>query len=139
MSVSGNMAIAPFPETVPPQKPSTARVRRYRATRTAIRVEVEVPTPDDALAIKRFARQRRNAGPRGAPDSGAPPAAAAADRDHVAALVAALPADALAAMQTFAEALSDAGTPELLARAERVAATYHDAVARAGVGRTVTD
>jgi len=38
---------------------TTERVKRHRLVRGVVRVEVEVPTAADALAVRRFARSRR--------------------------------------------------------------------------------
>jgi len=57
--------IEPFPETAYIRQMaaqpdlSSERVRRHRAKRALIRVEVEVPTKDDANSIRRFAEARR--------------------------------------------------------------------------------
>jgi hypothetical protein len=47
MAVSGDISVV------------TTRVRRHRASAALIRVEVEVPTTEDALAVRRFAQARR--------------------------------------------------------------------------------
>lgn len=134
MSVSGNIAYSPFPETennIPAC--STERVRRYRATRAAVRVEVEVPTQDDALAVKRFARQRREAVAHPAPTA---PAAHSSD-GNLTSLIADLTPAARAAVETFVQALAAAADRDLIARAGRVAANYQDAVRRSSHGRKV--
>lgn len=134
MSVSGNTAYSPFPETVQPIPAcSTERVRRYRATREAVRVEVEVPTPDDALAVKRFARQRREAVAHHAP---AAPATHSSNA-NLTLLIDELTPDARAAVETFVQALAAAPDRDLIERAARVAANYEDAVRRSSHGRKV--
>lgn len=135
MTVSGNAVIAPFPETVQMTTGSTDRVRRHRAARSAIRVEVEVPTPDDALAVKRFARDRRH-GHRPAP--AAPPMEIGSiDREQLAASVVNLSTQHLVALRLFIAGLEGAQSAELVERANRVAATFHDAVQRVAGGRRV--
>lgn len=134
MTVSGNIAYSPFPETVHAMPAcSTERVRRYRATRAAVRVEVEVPTQDDALAVKRFARQRREAVAHHAPTA---PATHSSD-GNLTSLIADLTPAARAAAETFVQALAAAADRDLIERAGRVAANYEDAVRRSSHGRKV--
>jgi hypothetical protein len=134
MSVSGNSAYSPFPETANSMPAcSTERVRRYRATRAAVRVEVEVPTQDDALAVKRFARQRRQAAAHPAPTT---PTAHSSDA-NLTNLIADLTPAARAAVETFVQALAAAPDRDLIERAGRVAANYEDAVRRSSHGRRV--
>jgi hypothetical protein len=40
---------------------TTERVKRHRLARGVVRVEVEVPNAEDALAVRRFAQSRREA------------------------------------------------------------------------------
>lgn len=134
MIVSGNSAHSPFPETAQAIPAcSTERVRRYRATRAAVRVEVEVPTPDDALAVKRFARQRREAAAHPAPATPASHSSGA----NLTLLIDELTPAARAAVETFVQALAAAPDRELIERAGRVAANYEDAVRRSAHGRKV--
>ena len=78
--VSGNMIGMPGP--APENNAATNRVRQHRATSGMIRVEVEVPTREDAFAVRRFAQARRRARHRApAPATDVPPAPTAATRD----------------------------------------------------------
>lgn len=134
MRVSGNGACSPFPETAKPIPAcSTERVRRYRATRAAVRVEVEVPTQDDALAVKRFARQRREAVTRPEPTA----SESHSNDSNITSLIANLDPTARAAVETFVQALAAATDRDLIERAGRVAANYEDAVRRSSHGRKV--
>ncbi|SHF44858.1 hypothetical protein [Acidocella aminolytica] len=134
MSVSGNAAQSPFPETGHTISPrSTERVRRYRANRDVVRVEVEVPTQDDALAVKRFARQRREAAAHPMSIMSAVPPSS----DNLADVIAELSPAARAAVETFARAVATAAEHDLIDRAVRVATNYDDAVRRSSHGRKV--
>ena len=107
---------------------SSERVKRHRAARKLIRVEVEVPTPDDAAAVRRFAQGRRRN-----PSQTHTPIQRPLERPTEAlqpleAIIPGLSADALVALRCFAEGLSQVRSQELLARGMRVAANYRDAV-----------
>lgn len=135
MSVSGNVATPVFPETRRQRaEPSTDRVRRHRANRTTVRVEVEVPTPDDALAVKRFARQRR----QDRRDIASTSPAAEPNTTDFADIIDGLSPLARNAVATFIQAVTMASDHELIDRAARVAANYEDAVRRASHGSKIT-
>lgn len=117
MGVSGN------------SNPATSRVRRHRANAGLIRVEVEVPTAEDAHAVRRFAQARRRAaGDAAVHEATAEPAAKPgegldarfADLDDARRDI---------AMQ-FSQALRRAVDPDMLARGRRVALNFADAVAQ---------
>jgi hypothetical protein len=107
---------------------TTTRVRRHRANAGLIRVEVEVPTAEDAHAVRRFAQARRRAAASATiHEATADPAAKAGDG-----------MDALADLDDerrdiaiqFSQALGRAVDPDMLARARRVALNFADAVAQ---------
>jgi hypothetical protein len=89
-----------------------------------IRVEVELPTLEDALAVRQFAQARR-ARPR--QDAGQQPAHPKEPVD-VLTLVSALDASVLPTLVLFADALGSVRSDELLKRAHRVAANFSEAV-----------
>jgi len=98
----------------PPVTETTLRVRRHREARRLVRVEVEVPTAEDAAAIRHFAAERR---------AGTPANAAGLLPDDPT-----LDADARRAIRLFAAAVAKAANPEAIARALRVAANFSDAI-----------
>lgn len=110
---------------------ATSRVRQHRATSGMIRVEVEVPTREDALAVRRFAQARRRVTkttPQPAVDASrvstasgnGTPAAVATDMGAARREIALL----------FGQALAQATDPDMLARGRRVALNFADAVAQ---------
>jgi len=109
---------------------TTERVKRHRIARGIVRVEVEVPSAEDALAVRRFARSRRQSAKRSLP---APQAAPRAEspRSGLQAVLAQLPPTGLAALERFANALAKAATPNLIERAASMAAILEDAAERA--------
>lgn len=110
---------------------ATGRVRQHRATAGLIRVEVEVPTSEDALAVRRFAQARRRAGERAPlPTADVLPAPNATTRDDLAAVLAGLDAVRQAIALQFWQALSQTTDPDMLARGRRVALNFADAVAQ---------
>lgn len=90
-------------------------------------MEVEVPSPEDALAIRRFALSRRQA-PGGERESAAPPAEAGAE--DLGQVLRQLDGQAREAVRVFAAGLAASRSPAMLARAQRVAANFADAAAR---------
>jgi hypothetical protein len=112
------------------QSTVTERVKQHRARRALIRVEVEVPTIEDARAVRSFAQQRRNIA--GVPvRSGAArytPQAEPAEALDV--LLEAVGQDAMQALRIFIAGLAQARTRNLIVRAERVAANFADAATR---------
>ena len=106
---------------------TTRRVRRHREWAGLIRVEVEVPTPDDALAVRRFAQARRRA--RGTASSSDASAPTAMPTD-IAATLAAMDADRREIALQFAQTLVQTTAPDLLARGRRVALNFADVVAQ---------
>ena len=108
---------------------ATRRVRQHRATAGMIRVEVEVPTRADALAVRRFAQARRRARDRTPrPISNALPAPTAATLNDFAALLAGMDAARQAIALQFAQTLTQTTDPNMLARGRRVAFNFADAV-----------
>ncbi|MCF3948270.1 hypothetical protein [Acidiphilium iwatense] len=104
---------------------TTQRVKRHRIERGVVRVEVEVPTAEDAAAVRRFARERRESGRQ------ARPAASPTDRhedagETLADLIDRIGPNAMPALRVFAAGLATARTPELIARAGRIARNYAD-------------
>ena len=102
---------------------ATNRVRQHRATAGMIRVEVEVPTRDDALAVRRFAQVRRRAKestPLQAPTAG--------NSDDLAAVLRGMDAARQAVALLFGQALAQTTDPDMLARGRRVALNFSDAV-----------
>lgn len=109
---------------------TTERVKRHRIARGIVRVEVEVPSAEDALAVRRFAQSRRQAAKRSLPAPQAEPRAEP-PRSGLQAVLARLPPAGLAALERFANALARAGTPSLIERAASMAAILEDAAERA--------
>jgi len=113
-------------ETASGNSATTRRVRQHRERAGLIRVEVEVPTPDDALAVRRFAQARRRARETPPPDV-PPPTAPPTD---IAATLAAMDAERREIALLFAQALAQTTAPDLLARGRRVALNFAEAVAQ---------
>jgi hypothetical protein len=110
---------------------ATGRVRQHRATAGLIRVEVEVPTREDALAVRRFAQARRRAGERAPlPTAYASPAPNAATGDDLAAVLAGMDAAKQAIALQFGQALAQTTDPDMLVRGRRVALNFANAVAQ---------
>ena len=105
---------------------TTRRVRQHRERAGLIRVEVEVPTSDDALAVRRFAQARRRAKDTPPPMTLSPPAAAT----DIAATLAAMDRDRREIALLFAQALAQTAAPDLLARGRRVVLNFAEAVAQ---------
>lgn len=104
----------------------TRRVRQHRARAGLVRVEVEVPTPEDALAVRRFAQGRRRAKETLPPTLPSPPATAT----DIATTLGAMDADRRESVLLFAQALAETMAPDLLARGRRVALNFAEAVAQ---------
>jgi len=116
---------------------ATERVKRHRIARGIVRVEVEVPSAEDALAVRRFAQNRRQAAKRPLPTRPAdPPTGPSAG--GLEAVLGQLPPGGRAALERFARALARAATPALIARAATMAAILEDAAGRA-LAATVID
>jgi hypothetical protein len=115
MAVSGNNSLV------------TTRVRRHRASAGLIRVEVEVPTPEDALAVRRFAQARRRTAGR-TTTYDAPHQATATASEGLEALLAGLDDTRREIAMQFSQALTRAIDPDLVARARRVALNFAGAV-----------
>jgi len=114
---------------------TTHRVRQHRARAGLFRVEVEVPTHDDALAVRRFAQARRRA--RDTPPRTAPsPQAAATD---IGAALAAMDTDRQGIALLFAQALAQTTAPDLLARGRRVALNFAEVVGQRRRDMTLRD
>jgi hypothetical protein len=128
MAVSGNMITMPIPVSKS-NSAATHRVRQHRATAGMIRVEVEVPTPEDALAVRRFAQARRRTRGETAPCDRPREAAATAGAGFEALLAGLDDTRREIAMQ-FSQALAGATDPDMLARGRRVALNFADAVAQ---------
>jgi hypothetical protein len=110
---------------------TTGRVRRHRATAGLIRVEVEVPTREDALAVRRFAQARRRAGDRmSLPPADASPVPTAATSNDLATLLADMDTARQGIALQFAQTLTQTMDPDMLARGRRVALNFADAVAQ---------
>jgi hypothetical protein len=126
-SVSGNMIRMPGP--TPENSAATNRVRQHRATAGMFRVEVEVPTQEDALAVRRFAQARRRSKDKvPQPIANAPGAAIAATRDELVAILADMDAAQQAIVLLFGHALVQTADPDMLERGRRVALNFADAV-----------
>ena len=104
---------------------ATNRVRQHRARADLIRVEVEVPTRDDALAVRRFAQARRRARETAPPPAAPLPTAAPTD---IAGTMAAMDAERREIALLFAQALMQTAAPGILARGRRVALNFAEAV-----------
>lgn len=107
---------------------TTRRVRQHRATAGLIRVEVEVPTQDDAFAVRRFAQARRRAGETAPSPSG--DAAAVSTATDIAAALPEMDAGRQQIVLLFARALAQTAEPDMLARGRRVALNFADAAAQ---------
>jgi hypothetical protein len=95
-----------------------------------IRVEVEVPTRDDALTVRRFARARRRARESTPlPAMDASPAPTAGNPDDLAAVVMGMDPARQAVALLFGQALARTD-PDMLARGRRIALNFADAVAQ---------
>ena len=129
VTVSGNMHRMSGP--TPENSAATNRVRQHRATSGMIRVEVEVPTPEDALAVRRFAQARRRAKETPPPPpAGMSPASTASARGNLAAVTVDMDAVRQGIVLLFGQALAQATDPDMLARGRRVALNFADAVAQ---------
>jgi hypothetical protein len=107
----------------------TSRVRRHRANAGLIRVEVEVPTAEDAQAVRRFAQARRRAaGSAIVHEATAEPTSEAGE--GLDALLADLDDARRDTAIQFSQALRRAADPDMLARGRRVALNFADAVAQ---------
>ena len=106
---------------------SKERVKRHRASRKFIRVEVEVPSQDDAAAVRRFAQERKRHPARLHPPAPLPGEEQAAGSETLKVILPTLSAEALEAMRIFAVGLQQGQTPGLIARALRVASNFRDA------------
>jgi hypothetical protein len=96
-----------------------------------IRVEVEVPSQEDALAVRRFAQARRRATkttPQPAVDTSR--ASTASARGDPAAVATDMGAARHEIASLFGQALAQATDPDILARGRRVALNFADAVAQ---------
>jgi len=106
---------------------ATNRVRQHRARAGLIRVEVEVPTCDDALVVRRFAQGLRRAKETAPPPEASLPTAASMD---IAACLAAIDGERREIALLFVQALTQTAAPGMLARGRRVALNFADAVAQ---------
>lgn len=106
-----------------PSEP-TQRAMRHRAARGIIRVEVEVPSTEDAATVRRFARECRERArwpdncTRQAEINGAEPLESIIDRIGDRGRV---------ALTVFAAGLAAANNAELIERSERIALNFRDA------------
>jgi len=117
---------------------ATSRVRRHRANAGLIRVEVEVPTAEDAHAVRRFAQAcRRAADGATFHEATAEPAAKAGEAQD--ALLADLDDVRRAIAIQFSQALRRAADPDMLARGRRVVLNFADAVAQRIKDRALRD
>ena len=105
-----------------------------------IRVEVEVPTREDAFAVRRFAQAARRARHRAPsrPLTRRLPELTAT-RDELVAILADMDAARQATVLLFGEALAQATEPDMLARGRRVALNFADAVALRRRGMALRD
>lgn len=119
-----------MPGATPENNAATNRVRQHRATSGMLRVEVEVPTREDAFAVRRFAQALRRARHRAPePATDVPSAPATATRDELVAILADMDAARQATVLLFGEGVAQATEPDMLARGRRVALNFADAVA----------
>jgi hypothetical protein len=116
MAVSGDISLV------------TTRVRRHRPSAALIRIEVEVPTTEDALAVRRFAQaRRRTTGKTATYDA---PRKVTAIAKSLEAFMADLDDTRREIAMQFSQALTEATDPEMVARGRRVALNFADAVAQ---------
>lgn len=105
-----------------------------------VRVEVEVPTCEDALAVRRFAQMRRRVKDTPPPvRADVSPALASLTEDEAVAVLAGLDAKQRAIALLFGQALAQVTDPDLLARGRRVALNFADAVAQRSRDRALWD
>jgi hypothetical protein len=129
-----------MPGATPENNAATNRVRQHRATSGMLRVEVEVPTREDALAVRRFAQGLRRARYRAPePATDVPFAPATATRDELVAILADMDAARQATVLLFGEGVAQATEPDMLARGRRVALNFADAVALRRRGMALRD
>jgi len=114
-------------EATPGNNATTRRVRQHRAQTGLIRVEVEVPTQDDALAVRAFAKARRRARETTPPSEAPPPTGTPTD---IVAMLAAMDAERREISLLFARALMQTAAPDMLARAPHMALNFADAVSQ---------
>jgi len=114
-------------ETASGNSATTHRVRQHRERTGLIRVEVEVPTRDDALAVRRFALACRRARETVSLPGELSPTMTTTD---IADTLAAMDVDRQEIVLLFAQALAQTVAPDLLARGRRVARNFADAVAQ---------
>jgi hypothetical protein len=127
--VSGNMICMPRPTSE--NSAATNRVRQHRAIAGMIRVEVEVPTREDALTVRRFAQMRRRSKDKMTqPIADTRAAATAATSDGLIAILADMDAARQATALLFGQALAQTTDPDMLERGRRVALNFADAVAQ---------
>ena len=122
--VSGN--IIRMPEPASENSAATNRVRQHRATAGMIRVEVEVPTREDALTVRQFAQGRRRS-----KNKMLQPIAdtrATTTSDDLIAILADMDATRQATALVFGQALAQTTDPDMLERGRRVALNFADAV-----------
>jgi hypothetical protein len=99
---------------------TTSRVRQHRATAGMVRVEVEVPTQEDALVVRRFAQARRRSRETApTPTEDASSGLFATTADDLAAVLAGIDTVRQAIALQFGQALAGATDPDLLARPSR--------------------
>jgi hypothetical protein len=116
MAVSGNISAV------------TTRVLRDRAGAGLIRVEVEVPTPEDALAVRRFAQTRRRTIGKTATHDALREVTGTGK--SLQAYLAGLDDTRREIAMQFSQALTEAMDPDMMARGRRVALNFADAVAQ---------
>jgi hypothetical protein len=107
-------------------------VKRHRASRSLVRVEVEVPSLDDAAAVRRFAQERRRHPSRLHPPSQIAEEARGQGAETLKAIMPVLSPEALEALRVFALGLKLGQAPGMIARAQRVAANFLDAAEMQG-------
>ncbi len=102
---------------------TTARVRKHRAARAAILVEVELPSIDDAAAVRRFARECRDRARR--PGNCRPPDGIDGG-EPLESIIDRIGDRGRSVLALFAAGLAATNSAELIERAERIAMNFRD-------------
>lgn len=102
---------------------ATERVKRHRAARGIVRVEVEVSSTEDAIAVRRFARECRDRARR--PSNRRPPDGIDGG-EPLESIIDRIGDRGRAVLALFATGLAATTSAELIERAERIAMNFRD-------------
>jgi hypothetical protein len=110
---------------------TTERVKRHRLARGVVRVEVEVPNAEDALAVRRFAQSRREAARGQMTSARTDLTEAEAPQVSLETVLGQLSPTGRIVVERFAKALMRAPMQAVINRAAGMAAILEDAAIRA--------